>query len=563
MVSSTSVDAAEVPSTRTTVGQWAAVAVLSLSTFIVVTSEMLPVGVLTPMAEGLRISPGTTGFSLTITGLVTAVTAPLVPRLLGGRDRRGVLAAAMLVLALGNVLTAVASGFGLLVVSRIILGVGMGVVWGLASAVATRLVAPRDIALAVSCAVSGVAAASVVGVPLGTIVGNAFGWRAAFGALAAAAVLLGVGLRLTLPRLSRPAPSAGSPSAGRGTPLSRRAPVVAGLILVVFLVTAHFAAYTYVRPILEERAALTPSAVALLLLIYGVFGLGGNFAAGALAARRARATVLTLTLGITASITLLVFFGAVAWIAGAAIALWGLAYGGLSVSAQIWMTQSAPDRLEQVTGLYVGVFTAAIALGAFLGGVVVEAAGITALLWGGGRLGRGRAARGPARPRPGDRVVPPRDAVGPGRRGVTTYSADSLAAARQSDRPVMPLDAAYLPSSHDWRTEAGRAASPFDVETCLREARAAAPATSRCCRAPSSSSPASARRRRPGRPSAGATPRPRTASATLRTLAARFPTLDLSELNPPDHRRRACSPRTRPTSSPPTAHTRAAPLGPC
>src|SRR5690606_36169206 len=104
---------------RTTPGQWAAVAVLSLSTFLVVTSEMLPVGVLTPMAEGLGISAGAAGSSLTITGLVAAVTAPLAPRLLGDLDRRAVVAAAMVVLALGNTLTALAPGFALLVAGRV------------------------------------------------------------------------------------------------------------------------------------------------------------------------------------------------------------------------------------------------------------------------------------------------------------------------------------------------------------------------------------------------------------------------------------------------------------
>ncbi|MEU1815347.1 MFS transporter [Streptomyces roseifaciens] len=380
MSSHTSVEGSGSPSARTTPWQWVAVAVLSLSTFVVVTSEMLPVGVLTPMAEGLRISPGTAGFSLSITGLVTAVTAPAVPRLLGALDRRVVLAVAMVVLAAGNALTTMAGGFGLLVVSRVVIGVGMGAVWGLASAVAPRLVAPRNATLAVSLAIGGVAAASVIGVPLGTLVGNSFGWRAAFASLSAAAVLLAAGLLMALPRLPRPAAPAGDGHIGR-EPLLRNASVAAGLVLIVFLVTAHFAAYTYVRPVLEERTGSTPGTIALLLLVYGVFGLIGNFASGALAARRARTTVLGLTVGIGASVALLALFGAIAGVTGVSIALWGLTYGGLSVAGQIWMTQSAPHRAEHVTGLYVGVFTAAIALGAFLGGLVVEAAGITPLLW--------------------------------------------------------------------------------------------------------------------------------------------------------------------------------------
>ncbi|MGV9314055.1 MFS transporter [Streptomyces sp. NPDC003691] len=381
---------------RTTPRQWLALLVLSLSTFTVVTSEMMPVGVLTPMAGGLGISRGAAGFSLTVTGLVTAVTAPAVPRLLGDRDRRTVLAAAMAVLAAGNALTAVAEGFGLLVVSRIVLGLGMGAVWGLAAAVAPRLVAPRRAALAVSAAVGGVAAASVAGVPLGTLAGNAFGWRAAFAALAGGAVLLAAGLLTALPPLPRPQAPAGATGAAAREPLPRNRSVAAGLLLVLLVVTAHFAAYTYVRPVLEERAGLGAGTVALVLLGYGLFGLAGNFAAGALAARRAGATVLALTAGIALATALLALSGGGAGPAGAAVALWGLAYGGLSVAGQLWMTRAAPGRAEQVTGVYVGVFTAAIALGAFLGGAVVEAAGTTALLWAAAALAALALLLGPA-----------------------------------------------------------------------------------------------------------------------------------------------------------------------
>ncbi|ADB51137.1 MFS transporter [Conexibacter woesei] len=388
---------------RTTRSQWLAVAVLSLSTFVVVTSEMLPVGVLTPMADGLGITQGAAGYSLSITGLVTAVTAPLVPRLLGRLDRRLVLASAMVVLAAGNALTAVAPGFGLLVVSRALLGIGMGVVWGLAAVIASRLVAPRNAALAVSFAVSGVAAASVIGVPLGTVVGNAFGWRTAFAVLAGGGIALAAGLALALPRLPRPAAPAGAGAGTGGQSLLGTPAVAAGLALIVLLVTAHFAAYTYVRPVLEERTGLAPGSIALALLAYGACGLAGNFAAGALAARRARFTLLSLATGIGAAIALLALLGSVAGVAYAAVALWGLTYGGLSVGGQIWMTQSAPHRTEHVTGLYVGVFTAAIALGAFLGGTVVEASGVTPLLWSAAALALAGLAVGAVGPGPARR----------------------------------------------------------------------------------------------------------------------------------------------------------------
>ncbi|RKT82174.1 Predicted arabinose efflux permease, MFS family [Saccharopolyspora antimicrobica] len=391
---------------RAPLRQWLAVAVLSLCTFIVVTSEMLPVGVLTPMAGGLGITPGMAGYSLTITGVVAAIAAPIVPRVLGTLDRRTVLAVAMVLLAAGNALTVLAQDFAVLVVSRTVLGIGMGVVWSLAAVVAPRLVTPRHAALAVSLAVSGVAAASVIGVPLGTLIGDAFGWRSAFGALTASALLLAAILLISLPKLPKPTASATSSTGGR--PLLRTPAVVVGLIVVVFLVTAHFAAYTYIRPVLESSTGISAASIAAILLAYGVFGLIGNFAAGALAAKRSRATVVLLAFGILVAITILALFSAVAAIAIAAIVVWGLAYGGLSVAGQIWMTRAATGNEENVTGLYVGVFTASIALGAFLGGTVFEIAGMTPLLWTAAALALAALATGLLGPGPSTITSEPR-----------------------------------------------------------------------------------------------------------------------------------------------------------
>ncbi|WP_280468238.1 MFS transporter [Nocardia cyriacigeorgica] len=360
-------------------GGWPAVAVLTMATFVVVTSEMLPVGVLTPMSQGLGISAGSTGFSLAITGIVTAVTAPLVVRLIGAIDRRTVLSAATVVLAVGNLMTALAQGFTLLALGRVIVGIGMGAVWALAAAVVPRLVRERHGATAVSIVVGGVAAASVLGVPAGTFVGELAGWRSAFALLTATALALSVALVLMLPRLPR---QAGAGRAGGEPPRLWRIPAVrTGLAAVAFVVTAHFAAYTYVRPTLEDLAGLDASAVSALLLVYGVCGLVGNFAAGAGAARRARITLLVLVGGVT--VALLVLTLAVS-VVGAVVAMtvWGLAYGGLSVCGQLWVSQAAPEHREQATGLYAGVFTGSIALGAFAGGIVIDSAGLRPLLWG-------------------------------------------------------------------------------------------------------------------------------------------------------------------------------------
>ncbi|MEU4314030.1 MFS transporter [Nocardia sp. NPDC024068] len=358
--------------------RWSSIAVLALSTFLVVTAEMLPVGILTPMSEGLGISAGTAGFSLAVTGVVAAPAAPFVARAIGGLDRRRVLVAAALLLAAGNLITAVAQGFAVLVVGRIVVGLAMATVWALAVALVTRLVSARRAGLAVSMVVSGVAVASVLGVPLGTVLGDIAGWRSAFGALALVAVGLAVGLATLLPALPAQLEADGNSKTGSllAIPAVRR-----GLVAVILVVTAHFAAYTYVRPALEELSGVHGIGISLLLLLYGICGIVANFAAGAAAARRVRSTLLVLAIGIAAALPALLLLGTTPLGAAAVLVLWGLSYGGVSVCSQLWAVQAAPDRGEAVSGLYVGAFTGSIALGSFAGGVILDGAGLSILLW--------------------------------------------------------------------------------------------------------------------------------------------------------------------------------------
>lgn len=359
--------------------RWPAIAVLALSTFLVVTAEMLPVGILTPMSEGLAISAGTAGFSLAVTGVVAAFAAPFVARAIGALDRRRVLVAAALLLAAGNLITAAAQGFALLAAGRVVVGLAMATVWALAVALVTRLVSARRAGFAVSMVVSGVAVASVLGVPFGTVLGDIAGWRSAFGALALAAVGLAAALAVLLPPLpAQPATDADAKAASLlAIPAVRR-----GLVAVTFLVTAHFAAYTYVRPALEELSGVHGIGISLLLLLYGICGIAANFAAGAAATRRVRTTLLVLAIGIAAALPALLLLGTTPFGAAAVLVLWGLSYGGVSVCSQIWAVQAAPDRREAVSGLYVGAFTGSIALGSFAGGVILDGAGLSALLWG-------------------------------------------------------------------------------------------------------------------------------------------------------------------------------------
>ncbi|WP_431980511.1 MFS transporter [Streptomyces qinglanensis] len=361
---------------RTPLRAWLGVASLTSATFAVTAAEMLPVGLLTPVGTSLDVSEGSAGLTVSLTGIVAALAAPLVPPAAGRLDRRTALAALALLLAAANTLSAAAPSLTVLLIARVLVGVALGGVWALAATLPVRLVPQRSLSTALAAVFGGIGLASVLAVPAGTMLGEAFGWRAAFGAAAGLSAAVAPALALLLPALPADRPV----RPGTLPRLLRNPRLRSGFVFLALLVTGHFAAYTYVRPVLEQLSGVAPALVGVLLLAYGVAGVAGNFAAGARAARRPKSTLLTLAGGIAVTTLLLAAAGPATGAAVAALLLWGLAYGGVSVSSQSWVLAAAPLEREASGALFASVFNAAIALGAFLGGRVVDAAPLYAVL---------------------------------------------------------------------------------------------------------------------------------------------------------------------------------------
>ncbi|QIS14701.1 MFS transporter [Nocardia arthritidis] len=375
------VDAPPVPGHSIRRG-WLGVGTLAVGTFTVVTSEMLPVGLLTPMRHDLNISEGTAGLAMTETGLVAAISAPLLTAALSRFDRRWVMTGLMAVLILGNVTAAAAPNFGVLTVGRVLVGLGMGGVWSLAAGLAARLVPENRTATAVSVVFSGIAIASVLGIPAGAYLGAVAGWRAAFLVTAGLAVVLLVAMPAVLPPLRAQGDVALRGVFGlAGNPALRT-----GLLIVAFLVAGHFAAYTYVRPVLEDVTGADAGLIGSLLLVYGIAGIAGNFVAGPRASRRPRATLLAISGVLGVAVLLLPMLGGTALIAGVFIVIWGIAYGGVSVSTLTWAMLSEPGARDGAASLLTAVFNFAIAAGALLGGLAANGLGSSAAMWLGGAL---------------------------------------------------------------------------------------------------------------------------------------------------------------------------------
>ncbi|GAB2844305.1 MFS transporter [Actinocorallia aurea] len=360
--------------------RWAAVAAVAFGTFLVVTAEQLPIGLLTAVGSELSVSEGTAGLMVTVPSLVAAVAAPLVPVLVGSLDRRVLLLALLALMTAANVGTALAPGFAVLVASRVLVGVAVGGFWAVAGGLAVRLAVPAHVPRATAVVFGGVGAANVFGVPIGTLLGEFTGWRIAFAALSALALAVLVALLAVLPPLAAARPVRPALLAAQ----LRNPAVRVGILATFLLVTGHFAAYTFVAPALRDLSGIDARLVGPLLFGFGVAGMAGNFAAGAALARRAHRTVLVIAVALAAVLPLFPLLGR-SPVGGIVLLLvWGLAYGGVSVGLQTWMIRVAPRAVEAASALWVSVFNLSIGLGALVGGLVVDAVSPRGVLWLGG-----------------------------------------------------------------------------------------------------------------------------------------------------------------------------------
>lgn len=356
---------------------WTAVMAVGLATFSVVTTEMLPVGLLTSIASTLSITTGSAGLMISLPALLAALFAPFVVIASGGIDRRWILCGLLALLTLANLASALASDLIFMLAARILVGFCMGGIWAIAGGLAARLVPESAIGLATSIIFGGVAAASVLGVPLGAFIGDLVGWRWAFGLMAIFSALVLVLHLAVIPAL----PVARSASLSQFISQLSNRKIQAGLFLTLLLVTSHFVAFTFVRPLLISVSGFDAQWIGAILFAYGVAGIVGNFLAGITAARYTTFTLIMIAAGLVLTPLLFITTGQSVTGGGGVLIFWGLAYGGLSVGLMTWMMKAAPRAVEIAAALYVGVFNTGIALGSWSGGQIVDMLALTDTLW--------------------------------------------------------------------------------------------------------------------------------------------------------------------------------------
>ncbi|PSJ36922.1 MFS transporter [Allosphingosinicella deserti] len=351
---------------------WSGIGALASSVFGLVMAEFLPASVLTPMANDLSVSLGAAGQAVTATAVVGAFAAILVPVLTRAWNRRAVLLSLLALLCLSNLMTATAGSLTSLLTARLFLGIALGGFWSMAAATAMRLVPMAVLGRAMALVFTGVTVATVSAAPVGAYIGELLSWRAAFWLAGVVSLLALVSVAATIPSLP---PTGKSDLAGLAE-VTRRRGVRAALIGVLLIVSGHFAAFTYIRPVLEQVTRLDVPTISLTLLVFGGAGFAGNVAGGLLTSRDPKLSVTAGAAGMTVAMALLVLLGSSPAIAIAALALWGAAFATLPVGFQAWVATETEDKAELGGGVLTATFQVAIASGAVLGGLLVDRLGL-------------------------------------------------------------------------------------------------------------------------------------------------------------------------------------------
>jgi predicted MFS family arabinose efflux permease len=225
---------------------------------------------------------------------------------------------------------------------------------------------------------SGISIATVVGIPLGTVLEDLTGWRPTFLIWAGLSLLVLLAVAATVPSL----PSANAVSVREvfGLPV-KNVPLRAVLCIVVLFVLGHFGAYTFVRPFLEDGASASSAFITVVLIVFGVGGAIGNFIAGYTVNKNLRGSSIAGSLTLAAALLLLLAIGDGKAGAIVALALWGLAFGVVQLSQVNMTLAAAPETFEAAMSLNTMAYNTSIALGALFGGLFADGLGVTSVVW--------------------------------------------------------------------------------------------------------------------------------------------------------------------------------------
>ncbi|WP_306575818.1 sugar transporter [Oligella urethralis] len=353
-------------------GSWFAVITLAVAAFIFNTTEFVPVGLLPDIAAGFSMDIASTGLLMTLYAWAVTIFSLPLTMVTAGVERRRLLILLFVLFIASHALAAVAWNFSSLLVARIGVAMAHAVFWAITIPLAVRLAPKGKTSKALSFIVTGSSLATVLGVPLGTVIGHHLGWRVTFGLIGVMAAIILALLWRTLPKLS--SQSSGSLSV---VPALLKRPALQYIYLSLALImTAHFTVSTYISPYLQTVGGMSNHMVVMMLFVIGLAGILGGIIFARYAGRYALFLLLISLLGISASLLLLKIAVHSLWVLMPLAIVWGTVITLLSMVLQSKVLENATDAPDIGVAIFSGVFNIGIGGGALLGGQMINHVGL-------------------------------------------------------------------------------------------------------------------------------------------------------------------------------------------
>lgn len=350
---------------------WLPVVMLALAAFVFNTTEFVPVALLSDIGASFQMPVGQVGRILTI--YAWAVAALSLPMMLVTRntERRSLLRNIFWVFIASHLLAAIAWNYPVLVVARIGVAMAHSVFWAITAALVVRMAPPGKGQQALALLATGTVLAMVLGVPLGRVAGNAFGWRITFSLVASLALLTLQALLWLLPEL----PSQNSGSLASLPSLFKRPTLLLLYAMTILIIMAHFTAFSYIEPFSAQIARLDNNKITLLLLLFGGAGILGSWLFSLFNARFPQLLMLVTLTVLLLSLLLLPFL-LQQWALLSLVVVWGAAIMSFGLQMQSRVLSESSDATDVAMALYSGLYNVGIGGGALLGGMVAEAYGL-------------------------------------------------------------------------------------------------------------------------------------------------------------------------------------------
>ncbi|RDE69016.1 sugar transporter [Aggregatibacter segnis] len=348
------------------------VILLAFAGFVFNTTEFLPVALLSDIADSFHIPVEHAGLMITIYAWIVSLMSLPFMLMTAKLERRSLLIKLLIVFVASHVLSVLAWDFWVLLLSRIGIAFTHAIFWSITTSLAVR-VAPKDKkAQAIGLLAMGSALAMVLGLPLGRVIGQYFGWREAFAIIAVLAFTILILLYRFLPHLE-------SRNAGslRSLPLLIKRPLLLGLYaLTILIISAHFTAYSYIEPFMVRIGEMSDSAATVILLIFGLSGIIASLLFNRFYQRSPTAFLLT-SMGILGlSLVLLLPLSGSQFSMFLLAFIWGIGISGIGLSLQVRVLQLASDATDVAMAIYSGLYNVGIGGGALLGNQVMQHLGL-------------------------------------------------------------------------------------------------------------------------------------------------------------------------------------------